>query len=251
MIIALIQARMGSTRLRGKVLMPLGGKPAIDHVISRAKNASQIDDVIVVTSIDPANLPLIHHVSGTGTRVFVGSEDDVLDRFWQATRLTRAAHIVRITADCPLLDPRVVDEVIKTHLEKENDYTSNTDPPTWPDGLDVEVMKRSVLEAAWRESSDQHDREHVTPFMRRNNTRFRLENVGSPRDLSHHRWTLDQDEDYQLLSRVFDEMTSTGALWTTSQVLEFLDSHPELLHLNARIIRNEGSLKTQGNDRDE
>ena len=241
MIIAIIQARMGSTRLPGKVLLPLAGKPVIEHVIDRVRSSSLVDEVIVATSIESVNLPLVSHVAALGIKVFVGSENDVLDRFWQAIRLTTAVHVVRITADCPLLDSTVIDSVIQEHIESGNDYSTNTEPPTWPDGLDVEIMKCSALEIAWRESTEQGDREHVTPFIRKNKNRFRIGNIRSNVDLSDHRWTLDQEEDYKFLVNIFDNLGGGGVEFTTQQVLDFLHANPEVVQINSGIIRNEGS----------
>ena len=248
MIIALIQARMGSSRLPGKVLKPLGGMPAIDQVLARVKQVQKIEKIIVVTSIDSANLPLISHVTAHGDSIFVGSENDVLDRFWQATRLTNADHIVRITADCPLIDASVIDLVIQTHLDNNFDYTSNIDPPTWPDGLDVEIMKRSVLEYAWCNAKNERDREHVTLFIRENADCYRLGNVSSSVNLSDYRWTLDQEEDYRFLSEIFSRLNGHN-ICTTEQVLDLLDQFPELLSINSTIERNEGSaLKEEPNE---
>ncbi len=248
MTLALIQARMGSTRLPGKVLKKLAGTPVIDHVISRVRASKQVGQVIVVTSIDKSNLPLIHHVSGNNTGVFIGSENDVLDRFWQATRLTDAEHIVRITADCPALDPTVADAVIEKHLRDGNDYTTNTNPPTWPDGLDVEVIRRSALEAAWHEAKAKSDREHVTPFIRNNHERFHTGNYAAQTDLSHHRWTIDQAEDFRFLQTVFDYLYPSNPLFGYQDVLTLLEKHPELATANANISRNEGYTKSLKED---
>lgn len=244
MVLALIQARMGSTRLSGKVLKPLAGVPVIEHVVHRVRSAAMVDDVMVVTSIDPSNIPLIHVVSGLGCRVFVGSEDDVLDRFWQAARLTEADHLVRVTADCPVIDPDVIDSAIRLHLAENNDYTSNTDPPTWPDGLDVEVMTRAALETAWSKARSTPEREHVTPYVRNNPQFFKLGGVRSPIDLSHHRWTLDQSEDYALLQTVFGELYKPGGIFRYGEILDLLTRKPELTDVNGTIRRNEGYAKS-------
>lgn len=244
MVLALIQARMGSTRLPGKVLKPLAGIPVIEHVVHRVRSAAMVDDVMVVTSIDPSNIPLIHVVSGLGCRVFVGSEDDVLDRFWQATRLTDADHLVRVTADCPVIDPDVIDSVIRLHVAEKNHYTSNTDPPTWPDGLDVEVMTRAALETAWSKARSTPEREHVTPYIRNNPQLFKTGGLRSPVDLSVHRWTLDQDEDYALLQSVFDELYKPSGIFRHGEILDLLLRKPELTDVNATIQRNEGYAKS-------
>lgn len=241
MVLALIQARMGSTRLPGKVLKPLAGRPVIDHVIKRVATAERVDDVMVVTSIDRNNLPLISRVTEQGIGIFVGSENDVLDRFWQAVRLTDADTIVRVTADCPIIDPAIIDRVIGLHQEEGFDYTSNIDPPTWPDGLDVEVVSRPVLEIAWREATTNPDREHVTPFVRRHRRRFTIGNLASDRDLSGFRWTLDEEADYRFLRAVFEEVGNDGAMFGLQQVLELLDRRPDISGINSGIERNAGS----------
>lgn len=244
MVLAFIQARMGSTRLPGKVLKLLCGRPVIQHVVERVQAASLVDQVMVVTSIDPNNLPLINHVSGIGVPLFVGSEDDVLDRFWQATRLTAADHIVRITADCPIMDPTMIDRVVEAHLANGNAYTSNIDPPTWPDGLDVEVITRGALEIAWVEATEAHEREHVTPYLRNNPARFASENVASDVDLSGHRWTLDQEEDYRFLEAVYLHLGDTEKLFGMREILKLLSEQTELQEINAFIDRNVGAHVT-------
>lgn len=241
MVLALIQARMGSTRLPGKVLKLLAGRPVIDHVMQRVSAAKTVDEAMVVTSIDRNNLPLISRVATQGVGVFVGSENDVLDRFWQAVRLTDADAIVRVTADCPVIDPQIIDRVVELHLDRGFDYTSNIDPPTWPDGLDVEVVSRNVLETAWREATTLHDREHVTPFVRRERQRFKIGNLASERDLSEFRWTLDEEADFRFLQAVFGEIGNDGAVFGLHQVLELLDRRPDLSEINTGITRNAGS----------
>ncbi len=224
----------------GKVLEPLAGIPVIRHVVDRVSRATAVDECMVVTSIDPKNLSLVREVSTFGTRVFVGSEDDVLDRFWQATRLTDAAHVVRITADCPAIDPEIIDATLNQHFRDGNDYTSNSDPPSWPDGLDVEVMTRTALEASWSNAQEPKEREHVTPYMRTNSKRFRKGNYTAPYDLSEYRWTLDREADYRFLSSVFDRLFRDKPAFGYKDVLELLDREPELLAINSDIRRNEG-----------
>ena len=241
MVIALIQARMGSTRLPGKVLKTIGTRPVIEHVIRRAEAATLVDDVYVVTSIEKNNLPLIHFVSGLGVALYVGSEDDVLDRYWQAARLTRADHFVRITADCPVMDPVMIDRVIALHLERGNDYTSNIAPPSWPDGLDVEVVTRDALRRCWSEATARHDREHVTPYIRANSRFFTLGNLSSQKDLSSFRWTLDQTEDYEFLDSIYAELGTENKIFGMDDILSLIEKRPELTAINSHISRNEGS----------
>lgn len=240
MVLAIIQARMGSTRLPGKVLKPLAGMPAIEHVVRRVRKADTVNDCLVATSIEAENLPLISFVSGLGIRVFVGSEHDVLDRFRQAVRLFEAEYIVRITADCPVIDPAVVDQVVELHLSQDASYTSNIDPPSYPDGLDVEVINRNALERAWQEADQLHEREHVTPYIRARKDLFPAAHLQQKDDLSHHRWTLDRPEDYRFLSEVYERLYADNEYFGMADVLSLLESTPELMTINQGIERNEG-----------
>ena len=166
-VLAIIQARMGSTRLPGKVLLSLEGKTVIEHVVERVKCAKLVDEVIVATSININNLPLIRVCAEKNIRVFCGSEEDVLDRFFQLAKLLVPAHIVRITADCPVIDPAIIDKIIATHFLENADYTSNTIDETYPDGLVIEIFTYKSLTQAWNEASLSSEREHVTPYIKK------------------------------------------------------------------------------------
>ncbi|MGZ5781092.1 MAG: cytidylyltransferase domain-containing protein, partial [Burkholderiaceae bacterium] len=161
-IVALVQARMGSTRLPNKVMMPIAGIPMIELLLSRLSKAQELDQIVVVTSVDERNQPLIEHVQKVGYACERGSENDVLDRFVQAARKHQADVLVRITGDCPLVDPALVDEAIRRFKKAGVDYFNNTTPPSYPDGLDIEVCTFKALEQASRETCKPFDREHVT-----------------------------------------------------------------------------------------
>ena len=166
-IIAIVQARMGSTRLPNKVMKTIGGVPMIELLLSRLSKAKEISQIIVATSIDERNKPLVDHVRKLGYTCEQGSENDVLDRYVQAAKKHHADVVVRITGDCPLVDPELVDDTILRFKAANVDYFSNTNPPTYPDGLDIEVCTFKALEQGHQETSDPFDREHVTPYLRK------------------------------------------------------------------------------------
>lgn len=245
-VVIFIQARMGSTRLPSKVLMPLAGRPVLDHVVSRVR-ASGVGEPIVVTTFSMQDLPIVSYCSQNGIRVFCGSENDVLDRFWQAAKLLEAEHVVRITADCPFLDPGVLRRVVEEHLCSGADYTSNVQVETFPDGLDVEVFRKTVLGKAWHEASLASEREHVTPYIRKNPALFVQRDVQHDVNLSGMRWTLDNPDDYAFLEALFEELGDRSG-FGMDDVLEVLRIKPELVSINGGIPRNEGYAKSVRED---
>ena len=243
MNLAIIQARNGSTRLPNKVSMDLAGKTVLEHVVARVKRAKTVDEVVVVTTIEKQDLSLVALCSKLGIRVFIGSEDDVLDRFYQCSKLLFPDNIIRITADCPLLDSDVLDSVVNKFLKDKADYTSNCVPPTFPDGLDVETFSFKALEFAWKNSTLKSDREHVTQYIR-NSGKFRISNYENNIDLSSNRWTLDEKEDYNLISYIYKELYKDGHYFGLNDTLEFLEKNAELTKINSEFIRNEGLIKS-------
>lgn len=240
-----IQARMGSTRLPGKVLEKLGGIEALEHVVRRAE-AARIGEVVVLTTFGPEDLPIVRFCAARGNRVFCGSSSDVLDRFWQAARLLDVDHVARVTADCPVLDPEVVRQVAELHLRSGADYTSNTLPESYPDGLDCEIFTKPALERAWLEGRLPSEREHVTPYMKTHPELFRRESLVCPRNLNHMRWTLDTASDAAFLEAVFAELGTGG--FGMGDVLRLLEARPDIAAINAGQIRNEGYLKSLAED---
>ncbi|GAI87236.1 unnamed protein product, partial [marine sediment metagenome] len=188
-IIAIIQARIGSTRLPRKVLMELEGKTVLEHVIERVKRSNLINDVVVATTILKDDLEIVKLCSNIGISVYCGSEENVLDRYYQTVRLFKAEHIVRITSDCPLMDPKIIDEAINLHLRKKADYTSNTIKETYPDGQDVEIFTFEALKKAWKNVNLASEKEHVTPYIRKNQS-FKIVSLEYEKNLFHKRWTL-------------------------------------------------------------
>lgn len=248
-IICIIQARLGSTRLPEKVLLSLGDKTVLEQVVSRVRECRLINEVIVATTIEKQDLKIVNLCSGKGINVFCGSEDDVLDRYYQAAKLYKPDHVVRITSDCPFIDPDIMEKIIKFHIEKDCDYTSNTLEETYPDGLDVEVFKFSALEKSWSEAILKSEREHVTPFMKKHKEIFTLENIKCEYDYSSKRWTLDEDRDYDLILKIHNALFQENGIYKMNDILNFLKKNPDLENLNNNIIRNEGYLKSIEKDR--
>lgn len=243
--LVIIQARMGSSRLPGKVLMELAGKTVLECVVERVRECNLVDEILVATTIEKENLPLIAMCAGKGIRVFCGSENDVLDRFYQAARLLSPENVIRITADCPLLDASVLERIIRRHQETEADYTSNTIEPTYPDGLDCEIMKFSVLCEAWREAKLASQREHVTQYMI-HQEKYKRESVKNETDYSKERWTIDTLEDYQFVSNIYVQLGEKSKDFHA--VIDFLDDNPGLRDINSGFERNEGLMKSLKND---
>lgn len=237
-LIAIVQARMGSTRLPNKVMKPIGGRPMIGLLLERLSRAHRLDGIVVATSDDPRNDPLDAYVAGLGYQVFRGSENDVLDRFYRAAQHAGANDVVRITGDCPFVDPALVDECAAAYLASGADYLSNVEPPTFADGLDIEMFSFHALERAWREATSAVEREHVTPFIRQSG-RFTTVNKVSEIDFSGDRWTVDTPEDFEVVSAVFRHFSPrTDFSW--QEILQLRKADPGLFSANQAIVRNEG-----------
>lgn len=247
-ILAVLQARVSSTRLPGKVLLPVLGEPMLLRQIERVRRSQFIDKLVVATSTDPSDDALESLCRSAGVECFRGSLLDVLDRFVQAARPHQPEHVVRLTGDCPLADPVVIDEVIKFHLEDGYDYSSNTLEPTYPDGLDVEIMRYTVLEEIWRTAVLPSQREHVTLSIYQQPDRFRLGSFRAGNDLSRLRWTVDEPADYNLVCRIYEALYPVKPFFTTVDIVNFLDRNPELKSMNTIHQRNEGLEKSLSED---
>tara|TARA_R110002110_G_scaffold186243_4_gene393290 strand:+ start:1086 stop:1844 length:759 start_codon:yes stop_codon:yes gene_type:complete len=239
MILAILQARTSSTRLPGKVLKPILGIPMLTHQIRRIKKSEQIDQLIIATSDKAEDDQICPIGEATGTPVFRGSLDDVLDRFYQATRRWPAEHIVRLTGDCPVIDPVIIDRVISRHLATQADYTSNCRPATFPDGMDVEVITQQLLERFWNTATEPADREHVTLMIEKEREQYQVESVLHDPDLSNHRWTVDNNDDFQLVSEIYKHLYDSDPDFSMRDILFLLESEPELMRLNNHHLRNE------------
>jgi spore coat polysaccharide biosynthesis protein SpsF len=231
---AIIQARMSSTRLPGKVLLDLAGEAMLARVVERTRRARTIDRVIVATTVESEDEPIVELCRSRGWTVSRGSRDDVLDRYYQAAVADGADPIVRITSDCPLIAPEIIDTVVK-RLDGTIDYASNINPRrTFPRGLDVEAFTFAALSAAWREDREATGREHVTPFLYRHPERFRIGLVESEKpETASHRWSVDTPEDYELMQRIYSHFGRREFNWL--DVLNLLDQHPDWCEINRHV----------------
>jgi glutamate-1-semialdehyde 2,1-aminomutase len=242
--LAVVQARMGSTRLPDKVMLPVGEVPMIELLLSRLSRARKVNRIVLATTVAARNEPLVKHVSDLGYAVFRGSEADVLDRYFHAAEGFAPDVVVRITGDCPLVDPELVDEVIGAFEAAGSDYLSNTNPPTYPDGLDVEVFTFASLHKAWGEATRPYDREHVTPYIRESGI-FTVANFPAVQDMSAERWTVDEPADYAVICDIFRHF-SPRTDFTWREVMNLRASNPKLFMRNALIQRNEGARMGTG-----
>ena len=242
-----IQARMSSSRFPGKMLQPIGGLPLAVYVCTRASRAKSVDAVVLATSEEPSDDPLAEAVAAAGFKVFRGSLDDVLSRFAGAARLVHADVAVRVTGDCPLVDPALLDTMLAHFTAGHLDYLSNIAPPTFPDGLDLEIMRVSALERAVREASPGHQREHVTPYLRESPRLFRLGNhVHAGADLSRYSLTVDRPADLALIN---DVIAATGERFPRlDAVIAVLEKNPTLKERATVTSRNEGSKLASGKE---
>jgi glutamate-1-semialdehyde 2,1-aminomutase len=242
--VAIIQARMGSTRFPNKVMKPIRGIPLIELLLQRLGKAKEIDQIVLATSEAAANDSLAEHIGKLGHVVFRGSENDVLDRYFQAAKQVGADIIVRITGDCPLMDPELVDRVIAAFRSSGVEYACNIDPPTYPDGLDIEIFSFQSLEKAWKEAAQPAEREHVTPYLRESG-KFRTLKLRHSEDLSGERWTVDEPEDFDVVAGVFEYFYPRNDFgW--QEVLQLRQIRPEMFEANRHLVRNEGASMSTG-----
>ena len=242
--IAIVQARMGSTRLPNKVMLPINGVPLIELLLYRLALANRIDHIIVATSTAHGDKPLATHVRGLGYEVFEGSENNVLDRFYHAAKAHEPEIVVRITGDCPLVDPELVDEMVAYFGTQNVDYLSNVAPPTFPDGLDIEVFTFSSLEQAVRHAGTPDEREHVTPYIREGG-RFTTANFTNHEDLSQERWTVDEAKDLEVVEAVFNHF-SPRIDFGWPEVMDLRKQQAKIFKSNQQLTRNEGRMNGTG-----
>jgi spore coat polysaccharide biosynthesis protein SpsF len=245
-VVAILQARLSSSRLPGKVLMPLHGQPMLSFMIARLKRAKRLDQIIVATSDDPSDDALVEAMTDGDVRVFRGPLEDVLARFALAANAASADVIVRVTGDCPLIDADVVDRVATLVASGACDYASNTDPPTYPDGLDCEAFSRTALERAAEKARLSSEREHVTPFIS-NDPQLRKVNVRSVTDMSSLRWTVDYDDDLSHVRQLVDAVEGDPILADRFDFLRAMETLGRTVSV-AKHLRNEGYEQSLAED---
>jgi len=248
MILAILQARLSSTRLPGKVLKPILGVPMLLRQVERVRRARCIERLVLATSDDPSDDAIGKLCHENDIECFRGSLNDVLDRFYQAAKDKNPDYVIRLTGDCPLIDPDIIDRVVRHGVAGEFDYASNTIKPTFPDGLDVEVFRFVCLEAAWHEAALPSQREHVTPFIHQQPGRFKIGNYAGARNLPHLRWTVDEALDFELIRQIYESLYPAKPDFDTDDILALLDRRPELKTLNTAYARNEGYQRSLAKD---
>ncbi|MCH7576053.1 MAG: glycosyltransferase family protein [Candidatus Marinimicrobia bacterium] len=239
-VVCIIQARMSSTRLPGKVLMPILERPMLQHLLERVGRAKTLSKVIIATSTDESDDPVAALCSDLSVHCFRGDLHDVLDRYFQAARAASADHVVRITGDCPLIDPEIIDQVVRVHLEGNFDYTSNVQLLTYPDGLDTEVMTFATLERSAREAQLPSEREHVTHYIVNHPEAFNIGEAHYHEDHSALRWTVDEPEDFELISKIFQNLYPQNPKFDWQDVLKYLETNPVMKTYNIGHMRNAG-----------
>jgi spore coat polysaccharide biosynthesis protein SpsF (cytidylyltransferase family) len=244
----IVQARMGSSRLPGKVMMkPDGKNPIVYHVIKQLQNCKLVDEIVIATTNLPEDDTLANFVKDMEISLFRGSSNDVLDRYYQCAKEFSFSDIVRITSDNPLIDPTIVDLVISKYLEGEFDYVTNSYPRTFPQGTETEVFSFRILEDVWKNAKKPSEREHVTPYIYNNPNKFKIFNVGYSENLSHLRWTVDQKNDFYLVENILKKIKNRPVLM--KDILELFEQQPNIKKINENYIMNEGYLKSLNDEK--
>ena len=235
--VIIVQTRMTSARFPGKVIKPILNKPMLEYQLERLTRVERADGVVVACTTNKTDTPIVELCQRLGVVVFRGSEEDALLRYYGAAKAHQADVIVRITSDCPLIDPQVIDAVIRCYYSAPGryDYVSNTLERTYPRGMDCEVFSFQVLEEAFVEATDQPDREHVTPFIYRQPQRYHLSNVPYIEDQSRHGWTVDTPKDFELIERIIEELYPVNPMFSLEDCLTLLGMHPEWEMINTNV----------------
>jgi len=245
----IIQARSNSTRLPKKVTKKIEGKTILEHVIERAKKIKNCSRIILATTNKKEDDILENTAKKLDIEVFRGSEEDVLDRYYQSAKFFKIDPIVRVTADCPLLDADIAEKVINFYFQNNYDYVSNVNPPTFPDGMDVEVFNFKSVEKSWKEAKLRSEREGVNDYILKNPHLFKMGNLANDEDISNIRLTLDEKEDMILIKKIYKELYNKNYFFGLKDILELFKRKPELIKINQHIARNEGSVKFLKEDR--
>lgn len=237
-IVAIIQARLGSTRLPKKVFADLAGKPLIWHVINRLKYSDRINNIVLATTNSSKDDELANWAIKENVNLFRGSESNVLERFYFAAKHYSADIIVRITADDPFKDPAIIDKVIDKLLDENLDFAYNNNPPTFPEGLDTEVFTYNAIEKAYFHSKDDYEKEHVTQYFYKNSELFKQSNFENVNNISNLRWTIDTELDYEMTKQVYNVLYKNDSIFQTNDILRLLDERPEISRINIDVARS-------------
>lgn len=238
MIVAIIQARLGSTRLPRKIFAELANKPLIWHVVDRLKYSQRIDKIVLATTDTSTDDELAKWAQNEGIALFRGSENNVLERYYYAAKQFSADVIVRITADDPFKDPIIIDKVIEKLFDERLEFAYNNNPPTFPEGLDTEIFTFSALEKAYLQSVDDYEKEHVTQYFYRNKNNFKQANYSNDHNLSGFRWTIDTELDYEMTKHVYDILYKENEIFLMDNILKLLEQNPKISQINKEVSRS-------------
>ncbi|RHW65215.1 acylneuraminate cytidylyltransferase [Clostridium botulinum] len=239
-VVCIVQARMGSTRLSGKVLKKICGKTVLEHDIDRLRRVKNIDEIVIATTTLEKDNAIVKKCKILGAKYFRGAEDDVLSRYYYASKENNADIVVRVTSDCPLIDPEISENIIKYYIDNKNkyDYVSNTIDRTYPRGLDTEVFSFKALKRAFKEAVSPRDKEHVTPYIWDNPQIFKSAQYKNSKDYSHLRWTLDTEEDFDLINKIYNLLyPNMNSKFKFTDILNIYRKYPELYEINREIIQ--------------
>ncbi len=248
-MLAILQARYSSSRLKGKAIKPILGKEMLLHQIQRIQKSKEIKKLIIATSTDKSDDIIEKLCINNDISVFRGDLKNVLDRFYQCAKENNAKDVIRLTGDCPLIDSEIIDSTIRHYKNGKYDYVSNVLIPSFPDGQDVEVMSMKTLKTAWENATKNSEKEHVTYYITQRKDKFNLGNYKNKDDLSHLRWSVDELEDFVFVLRVYENLYNKNNNFSMEDILSLLEKHPEFLEINSHIEHNLGLKKSLLEDR--
>ena len=236
-IVAIVQARMGSTRLPGKILLDIEGKPMLWHVVNRLSYSKLINEIVIATTNDKKDDETANFCKDNRSYCYRGNQEDVLDRYYQAAKIHSADIVIRITSDCPLIDPAITDEVASYYLDNQEnvDYVSNTIKRTYPRGMGTEVISFKALEKCWQEAKKKHQREHVTPYIYEHPEIFNLSNIENKRDLSDLRLTVDEEKDLELIRKIYAKLYKESDIFFMEDIIKLFENNPYLRGINREV----------------
>ena len=245
-IVAIIQARMGSSRLPNKIMFEVLNKPLIAWMVSRARFSSHIDEIVIATTKNKSDDVIEKWANEEGIRIYRGSESDVLDRYYKCAVFCQAEIIIRLTSDCPLIDPEIIDSMLQLYKENNFDYISNSEPypSSWPDGMDVSIFNMPSLQTAWKKANLPSEREHVTFYFWKNPNLFKCYKFDNKMDMSKYRVTIDYEEDYILIKNIIEAFGENNVLSysgaSMSKIINFLNDNPKIFELNSKYYHGIG-----------
>ena len=249
MIIGILQARTKSSRLPQKVLRKIKDKTLLELYVNRVKESRLIDKIVIATTTEPEDSVIEDIAKKLKINCFRGSENDLLDRYYQCAKKYKANIIVRLCSDDPFVDYKVVDRAVQIFKDNQVDFVTNHFEPTYPEGLDIEVYSIDALKKSWKEAKLLSEREHVFPYVQNNQNQFKIINFTQDKDYSHLRWTIDYECDYEMTKVIYDYLYDEKLIFLQEDILQLLEKHPEISEINAHIKRKEGINLTKANDR--